>query len=92
MNLNVRNPQVVGGAYIIADGFAGRGYCEKEGVRFYRTIAESFVLQGDYRGGMHPNRLGHEWIGKQVEKHLREHIGKSTKTFANPVGDGKIQI
>lgn len=76
----------------IADGFAGRGYCEKESIRFYRRIAESFVLQGDYRGGMHPNRKGHEWIGKQVGKHLRERVGKSTKNFAEPVGDGKLQL
>ena len=37
----------------------GHGYCAGE-LSWMRTIAQSVQLQGNYKGGFHPNRFGHQ--------------------------------
>jgi hypothetical protein len=48
----------------ISEDFAGHGYCSSE--PWFRHLSESFFVQGDYKGVVHPNDDGHENIAQHV--------------------------
>jgi len=49
----------------IQNGFIGHGYCAGD-ASYVRTMKQSFLLQGDPNGTMHPNPPGHYFIAKLV--------------------------
>lgn len=48
----------------IADPFHGHGYCARD--HWFVTYPESWAGQGDDRGTMHPNRLGHQLYAQRI--------------------------
>lgn len=51
-------------------GGVAHGECAGD-ARWYRWLAESFWVQGNYQGVMHPNREGHRAMGQLEFEHLR---------------------
>jgi hypothetical protein len=97
LNIALANAaRVHGWSYIsgVTEAFAGRGYCEDGGSRFFRRVRESVKMQGKEHGGVHPNEKGHRAIrdllvaSVKLDTNTRPHK-RVTVTF-NRVKVGKI--
>lgn len=58
----------------IAEGFRGHGYCRSRNERYFVTVSESCIRQGDFYGTMHPNQSGQRVYGDQIAAALRREL------------------
>lgn len=52
----------------VYDGFASHGYCAFD--HWVVRLQESFMVQGEVRGAVHPNNLGYDFYGLKIAKAL----------------------
>ena len=64
----------------IAEGFAGHGYCTGD-ESFYVRAEESFAIQGDGKGTMHPNAGGLAVYARRIAEMVREHTIETRPVF-----------
>lgn len=58
----------------IAEGFRGHGYCRSRNKRYFVTVSESCIRQGDFYGTMHPNQFGQQVYGDQIAAALQREL------------------
>lgn len=56
----------------IARRYHGHGYCSPDG--WFVTYRESWRVQGDLQGTLHPNRRGHEVIGQRIAEVISSQV------------------
>lgn len=61
----------------VDEAFNGHGICAPPGQRWVRTINESFALQQDYLGTLHPNEAGHLATAELIRPKLAAVLGLS---------------
>jgi lysophospholipase L1-like esterase len=65
--------------WIVVDGvdevFDGHGICAPKSERWVRTLKESFAMQHDIRGTLHPNEAGHRATAALIRAKLASVLG-----------------